>query len=112
MLHGVASPNLGMGMRLNHRRYASQRVTVSAITPCVRNGATANRRSLGDIARLITGRIMTDETLRTPDYAISDTQQLKEELRWCLSNGMHGPRTEATLRWAIEVLEEIEEVKT
>jgi len=55
---------------------------------------------------------MTDETLRTPDYAISDTQQLKEELRWCLSNGMHGPRTEATLRWAIEVLEEIEEVKT
>lgn len=50
-------------------------------------------------------------TLRTPDYAIRDTQQLKAELRWCLENAS-GPRTEATLRWAIEVLEEIEEVKT
>jgi hypothetical protein len=57
---------------------------------------------------------MTDETLRTNQYAIRDTQQLKAELRWAIDNGMHGPRTEATLRWALETLEEIteEEVKT
>jgi len=43
--------------------------------------------------------------------AMKDLDQLKAELRWCLENAS-GPRTEATLRWAIEVLEEIEEVKT
>jgi hypothetical protein len=56
---------------------------------------------------------MTDGTLRTNQHAIRDTEPLKTELRWAIDNGMHGPRTEATLRWALETLEEImeEEVK-
>lgn len=59
---------------------------------------------------------MTPDTLRTSDYAIRDTRQLKAELRWCIEHAS-GPRTESTLRWALEVLEEIaaaerEEVRT
>jgi len=44
--------------------------------------------------------------LETVEKPVSDLQPLKAELRWCLENAS-GPRTEATLRWAIEVLEEM-----
>lgn len=43
---------------------------------------------------------------------MTDIDQLKAELRWCIENGSHGPRTEAALRWALETLEAMEEVKT
>lgn len=37
-----------------------------------------------------------------------DLAELKAELQWCIENGMHGPRTELALRWALEALETIE----
>jgi hypothetical protein len=42
-------------------------------------------------------------------YAETDLPEVKSELQWCIDNGMHGPRTEAALRWALEALEAIEE---
>lgn len=40
--------------------------------------------------------------------AATDLQQLKDELRYCLENGMYGPRTGVALQWALEALEEME----
>jgi hypothetical protein len=42
-------------------------------------------------------------------YAASDLPEVKAELRWCIENGMHGPRTELALRWALEAIEKMEE---
>lgn len=44
-------------------------------------------------------------------YAATDLTEVRSELRWCIDNGMHGPRTELALRWALEALEEMDEVK-
>ncbi|HEX7909948.1 MAG TPA: hypothetical protein VF534_17910 [Paraburkholderia sp.] len=38
-----------------------------------------------------------------------DTEPVKDELRWCIDNGMYGPRTEAALMWALEVIEAAEQ---
>jgi len=37
-----------------------------------------------------------------------DLAELKAELKWCLENGNRGPRTEAALLWALELVEEME----
>jgi hypothetical protein len=51
--------------------------------------------------------------LEAVERPVPDLQPLKAELRFCVENGTYGPRTGATLRWAMETLEEImeEEVK-
>ncbi|MFM0503891.1 hypothetical protein [Paraburkholderia caffeinilytica] len=41
---------------------------------------------------------------------MKDLDQLKAELRWCIEHAS-GPRTESTLRWALEMLEEITEAE-
>jgi hypothetical protein len=41
--------------------------------------------------------------------AMPDLSELKAELRYCLENGMFGPRTGAALQWALEELEKITE---
>jgi hypothetical protein len=40
---------------------------------------------------------------------MKDLAELKAELLYCLTNGQHGPRTECALRWALELIEEMEE---
>jgi len=40
---------------------------------------------------------------------MKDLEELKAELKWCVEHGNRGPRTEAALLWAIEVIEELEE---
>ncbi|MGF6836995.1 hypothetical protein QF001_000862 [Paraburkholderia youngii] len=40
---------------------------------------------------------------------MTDLHELKTELQWCIENGMHGPRTELALRWALEAIEKMEE---
>lgn len=42
---------------------------------------------------------------------MKDLDQLKAEIQWCIANAT-GPRTEAALLWALEVLSEIEEEVT
>lgn len=37
-----------------------------------------------------------------------DLQPLKAELRWCIDHAS-GPRTESTLRWALEIVEAMEQ---
>jgi hypothetical protein len=39
---------------------------------------------------------------------MKDLDVLKAELQWCLNNSNRGPRTEAALRWALELIEELE----
>lgn len=58
---------------------------------------------------------MTTETnvaaatsLDSADRRTNDLMSIKDELRFCIDNGMYGPRTGAALRWALEVLEDIE----
>jgi hypothetical protein len=38
---------------------------------------------------------------------MNDLDVLKAELKWCLENNA-GPRTECALRWALELIEDIE----
>lgn len=38
----------------------------------------------------------------------SETAELKAELKWCIENGNRGPRTEAALMWALELVEALE----
>lgn len=42
---------------------------------------------------------------------MTDLQELKAELQWCLEHGNRGPRTEAALLWALEVVNEMIEEK-
>jgi hypothetical protein len=39
---------------------------------------------------------------------MKDLDQLKAELQWCLEHGNRGPRTEAALLWALELVAELE----
>ncbi|MEX3914813.1 hypothetical protein AB4Y43_01010 [Paraburkholderia sp. BR10872] len=48
---------------------------------------------------------MTSENQPT---GATDLGALKDELRYCLDNGMYGPRTGAALLWALELVEDIE----
>lgn len=39
---------------------------------------------------------------------MTDLVELKAELKWCIENGNRGPRTEAALMWALELVEALE----
>lgn len=39
---------------------------------------------------------------------MKDIAEVKTELQWCLANGMYGPRTEIALRWALDLIEDME----
>jgi len=49
-----------------------------------------------------------EEAILGPEKDFSDLDTLKAELKWCLENNA-GPRTECALRWALELVEEMEE---
>lgn len=40
---------------------------------------------------------------------MTDLQELKAELQYCVENGQYGPRTGVALRWAVETVEAIEQ---
>jgi hypothetical protein len=40
---------------------------------------------------------------------MNDLAELKAELRWLLAQETAGPRTEMALKWALDVLDELEE---
>jgi hypothetical protein len=42
------------------------------------------------------------------EVEMTEIQELKLELQWAIENGMHGPRTELALRWALEAIEALE----
>ncbi|WP_321913512.1 hypothetical protein [Paraburkholderia sp. J11-2] len=39
---------------------------------------------------------------------MKDLAELKAELKWCIEHGNRGPRTESTLLWALELIEDLE----
>jgi hypothetical protein len=39
---------------------------------------------------------------------MKDIDELKAELQWAIANNEERPRTESVLRWALELLEELE----
>lgn len=39
---------------------------------------------------------------------LAELAELKAELQWCLEHGNRGPRTEAALLWALELVAELE----
>ena len=46
--------------------------------------------------------------LRKGEGPSVDLPALHEELKFCLDNGMYGPRTGAALLWALELVEDLD----
>jgi hypothetical protein len=42
---------------------------------------------------------------------LNDLEAVKAELQWCIAEGTYGPRTGAALRWALEMIEQMEAEK-
>lgn len=68
----------------------------NALGRSAHNSATTNPTTQGGIVLWMEGRKMTDLV------------ELKAELKWCIENGNRGPRTEAALMWALELVEALE----